>query len=308
MIKINLKSKLSPGDVLASTAAVHSLHIMYPGEYETDVDTFAMDIWENNPNITKLDANDDQVQHEEFHYPLIHQSNQRLISFIDACTQGLADVIKRPISLLTNRPHLYLSEDEINWIDQVREKISDGRKIPFWLVNAGTKKDFTCKQWPIEYYQKVINETFGMIQWVQVGAKEHDHHPLSGVIDLRGKTSHRELIRLVYHSQGGLGPSTYLQHLCAAFEKPYLCLLGGREGLGWVTYPRQHTFHTIGVLDCCSHGGCFISRVVPLDDNDEKNKSLCKYPAFGYMKPVPKCMAIIKPEEVIMVLKRIVIC
>lgn len=305
LIKLSLKTRLSPGDVLAFTAAVYSLHTKYPGEYQTELDTTAKEIWENNPHVTQFEIGDTDVQQAELHYPLIHKSNQRLVSFIDACTQGLAEVIGRPIELATNRPHLYLAEEEVQWMDQVQQYHNLDSKVPFWLVNAGVKKDFTCKQWPIEYYQHVVDETFGQIQWIQIGAKEHDHHPLSGVIDFRGKTSHRELIRLVYHSQGGLGPSTYLQHLCAAFEKPYLCLLGGREGLGWVTYPRQHTFHTIGTLDCCMHGGCFVSRVTKLDDNKEQNKSLCKYPVFGYLKPVPKCMSIIRPEEVISVLRRV---
>jgi ADP-heptose:LPS heptosyltransferase len=111
--------------------------------------------------------------------------------------------------------------------------VTGGRKIAFWLINAGIKNDFTTKAWPVEYFQEVVNRTCGRIQWVQIGAKEHDHPVLTGVIDLRGQTDHRQLIRLVWHAQGGLGPVTYLQHLCAAWEKPYVCLLGGREPVTW---------------------------------------------------------------------------
>ena len=57
---------------------------------------------------------------------------------------------------------------------------------------------------------------------MQVGAKEHDHPKLDGAIDLRNKTDHRQLIRLAWHSCGGLGPVTYLQHLCAAWEKRFV--------------------------------------------------------------------------------------
>lgn len=302
--KLILRSQLSPGDALVLTAAIESLHKQYPGEYLTDVRTSASEIWENNPNITSLSEN--EVSITDVHYSLVHKSNQYLNTFLHGYVDGLSKVTDRPLSLLTNRPHIYLTEDEMKWTDQIAQHFTNGRKIKFWLVNAGVKKDYTCKQWPVEYYQKVIDETWGNIQWVQVGSNEHEHHPLSGVIDLRGKTTHRQLIRLVYHSEGGLGPVTYLQHLCAAFEKQYMCLVGGREGVGWTVYPKQQTFHTIGQLPCCLNGGCWKSRVVPLHDNDEKNKSLCETPILGGIKPVAKCMSLIKPEEVISVLRRVV--
>lgn len=305
MQQLKLKSLLSPGDALAMTSAIYSLHQQYPGEYETDVETSAMEIWENNPDITKLE----DTSPTELHYPLVHKSNQILTTFLNGYVQGLADVIQRPLQLQTNRPHLYLTENEaIKWMDQAQQYLSHGKKLKYWLINSGTKNDFTCKQWPIEYYQEVINETRGMIQWIQVGSKEHRHHPLSGVIDFRGKTNHRELIRLVYHSRGAVGPVTYLQHLCAAFEKPYMCLLGGREGVGWTVYPRQQTFHTIGLLSCCQHGGCWKSRVVPLEDGKEQDKSVCEQPSFGGLVPSPKCMAMIHPSEVISVLRRSLQC
>lgn len=305
--KLVLKSVLSPGDAVVLTATVESLHTLYPGEYITDVVTSTPDVWNYNPNITTIAPDDSEARIVEVHYPIIHDSKKRFLHFLHGYCEYLSTQIGKPLYLTTNRPHLYLSQEERDtWMDQVQEHAMDGRKREFWLVNAGTKKDYTTKQWPIEYYQKVIDETSGYIQWVQVGAKQHEHHPLRGVLDFRGKTTDRQLIRLAYHCSGGLGPTTYLQHLCAAFEKPYCCLLGGREDIHWVQYPRQTTFHTIGQLPCCLIGGCWKSRVVPLRDNDEKNKSLCEQPLVGYMKPVPTCMAVIKPDEVIRVIQRII--
>ncbi len=311
--KLLLKSNLSPGDALVLTAAIHSLHTTYPDEYITDVRTAAMQIWENNPFITKLEDNDPELlplldtNGNNLHYDLVHQSNQRLNNFIHGYVNGLSKIIDRPLELQINRPLLYLTKQESEeWMDQVQQYFTQGRKVTYWLMNAGVKQDFTTKQWPIEYYQKVVDETSGFIQWVQVGESSHSHHPLRGVIDLIGKTNQREFIRLVYHSSGGIGPVTYLQHLCAAFEKPYFCLLGGRESQQWTLYPKQVTFHTIGQLKCCNYGGCWKSRVVPLNDRDEsKNKSLCEYPLLGYMQPVGKCMAAIKPEEIILAIKRV---
>lgn len=302
MQKLLLNSFLSPGDAVVMTSAIKSLHDIYPGEYQTDVYTSAPEIWQNNPHITHDDGT---FEKHNLHYDLVHQSDQIAISFMQAYTAGLCKVIGRPLSLTTNRPHIYLHQDEKVWVDQIQQYKTHGRKVPFWLISTGVKKDYTIKQWPVEFYQKIVDQTGGLIQWVQVGANEHEHHPLAGVINLVGQTNHRELIRLVYHAKGGLGPTTYLQHLCAAFEKPYICLLGGREPVSWVTYPKQITLHTIGQLKCCENKACWRARVIPLNDGDEKDKSLCENPLIGYIKPVAKCMAIIRPEEIVTILSRI---
>lgn len=301
--RICLHCRLSPGDVLTLTASIESLHLQFPQEFETDVRTPAAEIWQNNPHITPLDEKDAECI--ELDYPTIHASDRVLLPFLGGYTHDLGKKLGIPLELKTNRPHLYLAPEELEWVDQIREHYTHGRKIPFWLVSAGIKSDFTAKQWPIENYQEVVDVTRGMIQWVQVGADEHNHPRLDGVIDLVGKTDHRQLIRLAYHAQGGLGPVTYLQHLMAAWQKPYLCLVGGREPVPWVQYPFQHTFHTIGSLDCCRHGACWRSRVVPLGDGDSKDLSLCDQPVLGLKVPVGKCMAMIRPIEVLSVLNRI---
>ncbi len=284
------------------TAAVESLHATFPGQYLTDVRTPVPAIWEHNPHMVPL------VDHEgetfDLEYPSVHRSNQVVTSFLEGYTKDLGRRLGVPLELTTNRPHLYLSEEEKGWIDQIRHHLTHGRAVPFWLVCAGTKNDFTAKQWPVENFHEVIDATRGRIQWVQVGANEHSHPKLRGVIDLVGKTDHRQLIRLAYHAQGGLGPVTYLQHLMAAWEKPYLCLVGGREPVTWVQYPRQITFHTIGQLACCRHGACWKSRVVPLNDGSEQDAKLCEQPVLGLERPVPRCMAAIRPEEVIAVIER----
>lgn len=305
--KLIIKSNLSPGDIMTLTAAIESLHATYPKQFITDVRTPAREIWENNPHITRLNESDAETI--EVGYPIIHKSNHRSVAFLEGYTAHLGEKLNLPLRLTTNRPHLYLSEDEKRWLNQVRDSFPElaQRDVPFWLVNAGVKSDYTAKQWPVEYYQEVIKKTCGRIQWVQIGSKDHDHPQLRGVLDLRGKTTHRQLIRLAWHAKGGLGPVTYLQHLMAAWEKPYCCILGGREPVPWVQYPLQQTFHTIGLLPCCRTGACWKSRVVPLNDKDQKNSDLCHKPVLGFDRPVAQCMARIKPDEVVQVLLRIAV-
>lgn len=189
-------------------------------------------------------------------------------------------------------------------MNQVAEHALINRSRPFWLINAGSKTDYTAKQWPLEYYQQVVTETLGEIQWVQIAAREHNHARLGGAIDFRGKTDTRQLVRLVYHCTGGIGPVTFLQHLCAAWSKPYVAIVGGREPAIWNCYPKQMSMNAVGQLNCCRDSACWRSRVVPLGDNDKNDSSLCEWPIIGMEKPVAKCMAMIKPEEVIMAVRR----
>lgn len=304
--KLILSCPLCPGDILTMTIAVESLHATYPGQFVTDVRTPVPDIWLNNPHITPLADNEAKVERIDMRYPQIDESNQRLVPFAGAYTVFLGQALKLPLSPTVNHPVMYLSDEEKGWVNQVREHISRGQDVPYWIVNAGVKSDYTAKQWPVESYQEVVNRTRGRIQWVQIGESNHDHTALTGVIDLRGQTSTRQLIRLVYHALGGLGPVTFLQHLCAAWSKPYVCLLGGREPLPWVQYPLQHTLHTLGLLPCCRENACWRSRVQPLNDNDPKDGSLCEHPVIGMKRAVAKCMAMIHPGEVVSILERAV--
>jgi len=304
--KLVLKMALCPGDELTMTAAVESLHATYPGRYLTDVRTPTEAIWQSNPHISKIADGDREATVLPMQYPSIHRCNEVHTPFLAGYTEFLAEKLGVPLTLTTNRPHLYLTEAEQSWRDQIQDawpELSD-RRPPFWLLNAGVKADYTAKQWPVEYYERVVAETAGRILWVQIGGREHNHPHVRGALDLRGRTDHRQLIRLAYHAAGGLGPVTYLQHLMAAWEKPYVCLVGGREPATWVQYPLQHTLHTLGQLDCCRTRACWKARVVPLGDGDAKDGSLCEHPVLGWTRAVGKCMTMIRPEAVIEILAR----
>ena len=305
--KLILKCSLCPGDVLTLTVAVESLHATYPGEYLTDIRTPIPDIWQGNPWITPIADDDPDATSIQMEYPQIHRSNQTPINFISCYTEYLGEKIDRPLRATTKKPHIYLSDEEKSWMTLPQQHFHCGKRVPYGVLVAGTKADYTCKQWPVEYYQEVIDRTLGLIQWVQIGEKDHNHHRLERCISLLGETTHRQFHRLVYHAKIGLGPVTYLLHACAAFDVPYVYLAGGREPVTWINYPQQHTLHTIGALSCCRHNGCWRSRVVPLGDGDSKDDSLCEFPIVGLKTPVPKCMAMIRPAEVVALVERMLV-
>lgn len=303
MKKLILRNFQSPGDIVMLTAAVRELHTAYPSQYLTDVRTPCPAIWENNPHLCALHDDAPDVQTIDCHYPLIHRSNEAPYHFVHGFIDHLNEELGLAIRPTTFRGDIHLSAQEISWISQVEELTESD--VPFWIVVAGGKKDFTIKWWDPKRFQQVIDHFWGRIVFVQVGEAGHDHAKLENVIDLRGKTDLRQLIRLVYHAQGVLCPVTLLMHLAAAvpvapaMPKNRACVVvaGGREPPHWEAYPHHQFLHRAGALWCCDNGGCWKSRVRALGDGDpnDRQESLC----VDVVGDLPKCMDLVTVPDVI---------
>lgn len=302
MRKLILRNSLALGDVVMLTAAVRDLHECYPGEFLTDVRTTSPQLWENNPHIAPLSDDDPSVEVIDCHYPLIHHSNQRPYHFIHGFVNFLNSELKLNIVPTAFKGDIHLSETEKSWMSQVHEVFGDPR--PFWIIVSGGKLDFTIKWWPVARYQAIVDAFKDRIQFVQVGAADHHHPALVGAYDLRGKTDVRQLLRLVYHSQGVLCGVTSLMHLAAAVEtkdgsgiRPCVVIAGGREPSQWERYPGHRFLDTIGLLPCCATGGCWRSRSVPVGDGDSKDfpENLC----VDVVSSHARCMQMISVETVI---------
>ena len=274
--KLILRNFQSPGDVVMLTAAVRDLK-KADGALQVDVRTSGGPLWENNPHLTKLREDEPGVEIIDCHYPLIHRSNTGPWHFIHGFAHDLSERLGIRIETSVFKGDIHLSTKEKSWMSQVQEitKVP----VPFWIVAAGGKYDFTAKWWAHERWQQVVDHFAGRILFVQVGEKGHHHPPLRGVLDLRGKTDLRQLVRLVHHAQGVLCPVTLLMHLAAAVpvrarmprNRPCVVVAGGREPSQWEAYPHHQYLHTNGALRCCDNGGCWKSRVVPLGDGDAKD-------------------------------------
>ncbi len=285
------------------TAAVRDLHYWYPKQFVTDVRTRCDELWENNPHITALSESDPDAQQIDCAYPLINRCDAAPYHCLHGFIEFLNERLRLSIKPTTFKGDIHLSDQERAWYSQVQE--ATGVDTPFWIVAAGGKYDVTIKWWERERYQEVINHFRGKIQFVQIGQHGHHHPRLEGAIDLRGQTSLRELIRLVYHSQGVLCSVTALMHLAAAVEskarqpanRPCVVIAGGREPAHWEAYPDHQFIHTNGVLSCCANGGCWKDRTVRLRDGDKRDSrgSLC----VDVVNRLPHCMDLITPAEVI---------
>ncbi len=293
-----LKTSQAPGDAVAMTASIYSLHKAHPGKYITAVESYWPEVFTHNPDVTPPIETSLLL---EMHYPAIHQSNQRGIHFMQGWCEHLSAALNIHVPLLTNRPHLYFADPEPPTED-------------FWIVCSGGKRDFTNKLWGRDKYQQVVSSLKSAVRFVQVGGakpmmpwaastvgSQEDSHPyLSGAEYMVGKTTLRELFDLVRRARGVLCGVSLLMHVAAALSKPSVIIAGGREPVSWNAYPKQNYLHTVGVLGCSSSqgdvgGACWRSRVVPLGDGTELDKDTCQRP----VGTTPECMAMISPAMVI---------
>lgn len=306
--RLILRNRLAPGDILVMTAAIRSLHKAYPGAFITDVESPVPEIFQHNPYITSLNG-DGQVV--DMHYPLIsdhhvrgHHNPGAGVSgrhFSDGHRKFLEEVLELEIPRTGLTPEIYLTQDEKLWPSPVfNENGYEGR---YWVVNAGSKDDYTLKQY--HRYQEAVDELlkrFGDdLKIVQIGAIEHNHAPLKGVIDLRGKTGHRELYRTIFHADGVLTCVSYPMHVAAALEKPCVVVGGGRESARWEYYPNHRYLVTNGALPCCAYDGCWKSKIAECVNTVDVPvwTGPGKAAKNGRMKTVSKCMELIKPAAVV---------
>lgn len=209
------------------------------------------------------------------------------------------------------RADLHLSKEE-----KQTNTIKDEYGVEkYWLVAPGGKTDCTCKIWDWRQFQKVVDHFEGRIKFATIGMTKdkgggktsHIVDKLENVIDLTNKTGLRDLIRIVYHAEGGVTGVSMLAHLMAAIpqpdtrsRKPCVQIVGGREPTSYTWYCNHQVLHTNGALQCCDAGGCWQSRVVPLEKESKgENKRLCHNTVVSDGRTIARCMDMITPDDVI---------
>jgi len=280
-----LKNRLSPGDVLMMTVAIRDLHKTYPGEYLTDVRSPCPEIFENNPYMTPLNEKSPDVDSIDMMYPIIHESGQKGCHFSQGHRKFLAEHIGKRIDHFGMRPEIYLNGNEQAWPSPV--VIEHGYTGPYWIINAGIKSDYPLKYY--HRYQEVVDELKGEIQFVQVGHKAHNHPALDGVLDMRGKTTLRQLFRLSADAEGSVNVVSLQMVIMAAMSKPCVVVAGAREGVRWQLYPDQQFIYVNGCLPCATWDGCWKSK-----EEDCTNKK----------DGVPACMTLIEPHDIVRSINR----
>lgn len=242
----------------------------------------------------KLEVPEDAPEYHQVKYEDIHKSGWSGRHCSTAFHLDLEERLGVSIPQTSLLPDLHLSDEEKQGPTKVERE--HGYRGPFWLINAGYKSDTPLKDWGHDNYQSLVYLLRDRVQFVQVGEMPtsgplaHTHEPLEGALDLRGKTSLRELIVLAYHAAGVVSPVSLLMHLAGAWQKPAVVLAGGREPRRWEAYPHHRYLDTCGALPCCSYNGCWLSGRNP--DPSGENKQ-CRRMAGGQ----PLCWQLITPQR-----------
>jgi len=274
MRKLILENGMDVGDVAMMTIAIRDLHLAYPGEYQTDVRTRWPDLWLNNPYINEI--SDEEGEHLSIGYPLIQNAGSK--SFSDGSRLDLAHQLERVIPWTSMNVDIHLTDKEKEDNIIQREFSYPGK---FWILNAGFKRDAVLKYYP--FWQEVVDLLKNKIQIVQIGTANDAHPELDDVFNLIGKTSIRDVLKLIYWSEGTIGPLSMQFILATAWSKPSVIVAGGKEPPRWQMYNYHRYLSVCGCLKCAPENGCWTAKY---ED--------CKSRVGG----VPRCYAMIPPEEV----------
>jgi hypothetical protein len=121
-------------------------------------------------------------------------------------------------------------------------------KLPprFALIHSEGKKSYTPnKEWGSGNFQKVIDKTAKIINWVQIGRAEDAK--LNNCLDLRGKVSLSELVYLFNKGDLGLFQEGLFSHLAAAANIRTYTIFTGFSSNSISDYPNQYAFETKAV-------------------------------------------------------------
>ena len=266
------------------TRAVADLKLTFP-DWQIDVRTPCPEIWENNPHLTPLNEDADDVEVFDIHYPGINQSGWRGHHFTDAFREDIENQLGVDIIKTGIRPELHVSDLEKTWINHV--EVEFGWTKGFWLINAGWKPDNKLKfyhRW--QEVANLFNARFGgEVRLVQIGHPAHNHDRLRGVYDLVGKTDLRQLIRLCWWAHGTIGPLSFQFVMSAAFQQPHVVVAAGKEGVRWHIYPHGRYIYTNGTLRCCEWDGCWKGG----------NRGKC----VDLVHDIPRCFTLIEPHMIV---------
>lgn len=316
--KLRIEFKMAPGDVAMLTALVRDLKLTFGDKYLVDVVTNVDAIWRHNPYLTKFDPGDTAVEYLDFrkvaYRPALGLSKYgEHIHFTRAFHVTFQQETGIRVPCLFPKADLHLTDEE---------KAKPLIEKPYWIVVPGGKTDMTTKMHDQHVWQEVVDVLRAKgLRFVQEGATKKlcVHPPLSGVLNVVGLTSIRDIIRNVYHAEGVICGITFPMHLAGAFDKPCVVLAGGREEPWFEAYTNEYNawgpecapvavphryLHTLGQLPCCETAGCGRRRVVALTtdhpaQDKEFNKDLCLRPHMTQTQIIPECLAKIKPAQII---------
>ena len=161
----------------------------------------------------------------------IARDHQRAISELQYCSEALAARWQVALDYSALRPELYLSRDE-----RVDFERTHALSRGYWAIRPVGQTSYTPnKEWGFERYQDVVRRNPG-IRWVQIGTSRDPL--LEGALDLRGRTTLRELFCVIAGARGVLSGEGLPNHVAAAFGVPSLVVFTGFSHTELARYPN----------------------------------------------------------------------
>ncbi len=288
MPKININFFKGFGDTLICSPAIKQLKEEYG--YEIAVDGLgAKEIYAHNPDCTTS-----PIQAEKSYIPhdlLLKHANNRPIHQLEWPIFYFNLVLGVNMQLKYNKCFIYLTD---------QEKQGTYTK-PYILLNAEFQNNFTVKKY--HRWQEVIDLLSPMIDIFQIGLKRD--YKLKNVTNLTGMTNIRYLFTLAYNAQMCLGGESFLNHICSAFNKPYILVASGFSPKNYYSYPNTTILNKSHSLHCGEDGCCWRNRVQVIHDGAMYNTQIClnslkiKDNKDPQEDRIAKCMDLIEPEDIV---------
>jgi hypothetical protein len=177
---------------------------------------------------------------------------------------------------------------------------------PYAVCAAGGKTDVPLKMAPLATFAGAVRATADRWRWFQVGALRpegavrHIQEFVPGCDPLLGRTTLRELIRLVAHAAVVLCHLSLPMVVASSFGVPCVSLLGGRETPTLFDGMGVDLLHAIGRLPCCAAAGCYRRvAVAPHADSPLPPNWVCVDPVVPpHDAAVGRCMTLWSGEDV----------
>jgi len=188
---------------------------------------------------------------------------------------------ERPSCPIDDPKGILILDTERKTIAQImaEKELEPGR---FVVIEPDTNRDWfgELRAWPIERWQQVVNQTieqFPDIPFVQVGIGEQG---LENVIDLRGKTSFREVCALIEKAKFFVGTEGGLMHAARAVDTTAVIVWGGVTLPAFAGYPKHHyiLYNKVDCAPCGLRGNCPYGRMCILGVTQQQ--------VFETMKPL----------------------
>jgi len=283
------------GDTVAISPLVRDLHRFRPDIRISVEGTLASEIFKHDPRVSTWSGNGREVVID---YKPTHD-RARFDKSARYLLAGLEDFnLQTGLSVPAGDPR-----PELVLLDEERPEPS---AYPYIVLASGVKLDMPLKRYPHNRWAELVRLgsalgwKFRQVGQIHDGRLPHIQEAIPGADNLLGKTSIRQLFRVISGAAAVVCHVSLPMLIASAFRVPCIVLGGGRENPWLFADMGVDYLHTIGELGCCQLHGCHACFAKPAHDGAYPPGSLCADPVeCENGSAVGRCMTLIEPSEIV---------